>query len=166
MGTALAPGPGHFLLWDPCSHPGTAGLGCLTQGSAQCGDRRARPGEDLLPQETQSSRWCSQLVFETLQLWKQKLSDRALVQSTSWYPSADHGQTQLCHTHVAYPVVPSCAAAKEKRLLCWPQGLEPGQGCGWDRHGPSPHVGTAPGQLDTFTLGQGLLWAQRGSLLI
>lgn len=63
-GTALAPGSGH-LLWYPCIHPGAAGLGCQTQGSAQCGNRRAHQGEDLLPQEKQSSRWLGQLVFET-----------------------------------------------------------------------------------------------------
>lgn len=116
-GTALAPGSGHLLLWDPCSHPGAAGLGCQTQGSVQCGNRRAHQGEDLLPQEKQSSRWLGQLVFETLQLWKQKLSNRALAQFASWYPSAGHRQTQLLPAHVSCPVVPSCAA-KEKRLLC------------------------------------------------
>ena len=34
-----------------------------------------------------------------------------------------------------------------------------------DRHWPSPHVGAAPGQLDTFPLGQGLLWAQEVSAI-
>lgn len=55
-GTTLTPGSGRFLCWDSCSHPGVAGLGCQAQCSAQFGDRRARPGEDPLPQEKQMAR--------------------------------------------------------------------------------------------------------------
>lgn len=72
MGITLTPGSGHFPCWDPCSHRGVAGLGCQAQGSAQFGDRRARPGEDPFPQEKQNGRWLRQLVFGTLQLQKPK----------------------------------------------------------------------------------------------
>lgn len=71
--------PGHCSnpwLWlpsalGPLQPPWGSSLGCQARGPAQFGDRRARPGEDLLPQEKQSSRWLRQPVLGTLQLQKQ-----------------------------------------------------------------------------------------------
>lgn len=167
-GTALAPGSGCFLLWDPCSHCGAAAWDAKPKAPLSLGTEGHAQGRPCFPRRNRAADGPGSRSLEPCSF----RSENDLI--GPWHSSLPGTQVlttdrQLLPAHAAPQWAQLCCCQGEKAALLT-SGPETQPGRGWgDRSGPSPHVGPAPASWTLSTehgLGQVLLWTRQVSAFL